>query len=52
MTKNPLTMDYTTRKSTALKLMLNNKINHLILTNKKGAYLGITHILDLSKDLT
>ena len=52
MTKNPLTIDYTTRKSKALKYMLNNKINHLILTNKKGAYLGITHILDLSKDLT
>ena len=50
MTKNPICINENMLANDAMKLMQNKKINHLILVDKGGIYLGIVHVLEFIKE--
>ena len=49
MTKNPICINENMLANDAMKLMQKKKINHLILVDKGGIYLGIVHVLEFIK---
>ena len=50
MTPNPFKMKASTKAVSALRLMNQKKINHLVVCDDHEAYLGIVHILDFTKE--
>tara|TARA_A100001015_G_scaffold29707_1_gene33086 strand:- start:4648 stop:5619 length:972 start_codon:yes stop_codon:yes gene_type:complete len=50
MTKNPICVEENMLANDAMKLMQNNKINHLIVLDKRQTYIGIVHVLEFIKE--
>ena len=50
MTPNPFKMKVSNKAVSALRLINQNKINHLVVCDDHEAYLGFVHILDFAKE--
>ena len=50
MTKKPICIYENMLAYDAIKLMQNKKINHLVVVDEEGFYIGIVHVLEFIKE--